>query len=418
MSVLTIEQISQMMRATRADFPILEQEVRPGVPLIYLDNAATTQKPLAVLQALDGYYRHINSNVHRGVHSFSEKATAAYEAARDKVRAFIGAASTQEVVFTRNATEAINLVAFSWSMWALRPGDTIVLSEMEHHANLVPWQMAAERHGAQVRYIPVTDNGRLDMEAYARLLSEGRVRMVSVAHISNVLGTINPASEIIRMAHAAGAYAMLDAAQSVPHMPMDVQALDADFIVLSGHKMLGPTGIGALYGKLNLLEQIPPFLTGGSMINRVTLEKTTFAEPPQKFEAGTPAIAQAIGLGAAIDYLNRIGLENVHQYEMAMARYAMEQLGQIDGLRVFGPPAEERAGLVAFTLKGVHPHDMSAGLDSAGIAVRAGHHCAMPLHNKFGLAATTRASFYLYNTTEEIDKLVDTLERVRTFFAR
>jgi cysteine desulfurase/selenocysteine lyase len=409
--------LSEVMEATRADFPILAQEVRPGVPLIYLDNAATTQKPLAVLQALDTFYRTINANVHRGVFAFSERATSAYEGARQKVQAFIGALHAQEIIFTRNTTEAINLVAHAWGGWALRPGDEIVLSEMEHHANLVPWQMVAERTGAQVRYIPIFEDGTLDLAAYRALLTSGRVRIVAVTHVSNVLGVINPVEAIIQDAHAAGALTMIDAAQAVPHMPINVQESGADFVAFSGHKMLGPTGIGVLYGRRDLLEAMPPFLGGGSMIRKVTLEKTTFADPPQKFEAGTPAIAPAIGLGAAIDYLNRVGLDAIHAHETALITYAMQRLSDIPGLRMYGPPPNNRAGLVAFTVAGVHPHDLAQGLDSAGIAVRAGHHCAMPLHDKFKLAATTRASFYCYNSLHEADKLVEAVVNVRNFFA-
>lgn len=410
--------ISPAMEATRSDFPILTQEVRPGVPLIYLDNGATSQKPQIVLQAMDQYYRMYNANVHRGVHAFSERATSAYEGARAKVRDFIHAAHAQEIIFTRNTTESINLVAYAWGMWALKPGDEIITTEMEHHANLVPWQMVAERQGAKVRYIPVTPDGLLDLDGYNKLLESGKVRLVSVAHVSNVLGTINPVDEITKRAHAAGALMMIDAAQSAPHMPLDVQALDVDFAAFSAHKMVGPNGIGVLYGKRAILNEMPPFLTGGSMISQVTLERTTFADLPQKFEAGTPAVAEAIGLGAAIDYLKGVGLDAIHQHETAMVNYAMQQLEEVPGLKVFGPGADKRAGLVSFTMQGVHPHDIAAGLDSAGIAVRAGHHCAMPLHDKFGIPATVRASFYLYNTPGEVDQLVRALSEVRAIFAR
>jgi len=402
----------------RADFPILAQTVRPGVPLIYLDNGATAQKPRHVIAAMSDYYERLNSNVHRGVHSFSEKATAAYEAAREKLRAFINAAHAREVIFTRNTTESVNLVAQAWGNAHLRPGDEILISEMEHHANIVPWHMAAERTGAIVRAVPITDDGRLDMDAYRALLSSGRVKMVALTHVSNVLGTINPARELAALAHAAGALIFLDAAQSAPHMTIDVREIDADFLAFSGHKMLGPTGIGILYGKLALLEAMPPFLGGGSMIDRVTLTKTTYAGLPQKFEAGTPAIAEAVGLGAAVDYLNAVGLEAIHAHEQAIIGYTLERLSEIAGVTVYGPTAEARAGLVAFTLRGVHAHDLSAGLDSAGIAVRAGHHCTMPLHDKLGIPASTRASFYLYNTFEEADKLVEAVEKVRAFFTR
>ncbi len=410
--------ISPVMESTRSDFPILAQEVRPGVPLIYLDSAATSQKPSVVIEAVDRYYRESNSNVHRGVHSFSERATAAYEGARVKVRNFINAASAQEIIFTRNTTESINLVAYAWGLWALKPGDEIILTEMEHHSNLVPWQMVAERQGAVIHYIPVTENGLLDLETYDRLLGSGRVKLVSVAHVSNVLGTINPVAEITRRAHAAGALMLIDAAQSAPHLALDVQGLDVDFAAFSGHKMVGPTGIGVLYGKRDILDAMPPFLGGGSMIKSVTLERTTFADLPQKFEAGTPAIAQAIGLGEAVDYLTEIGLGAIHAHEVALVGYAMNRLSQIPGLQILGPGADQRAGVISFTMKGVHPHDVAQVLDSAGIAVRAGHHCAMPLHEKFGLPATARASFYLYNTPAEVDQLVKALEKVRTLFAR
>jgi cysteine desulfurase/selenocysteine lyase len=406
--------------ALRADFPILTREVRPGVPLIYLDNAATTQKPNQVTDAIAAYYHEINSNVHRGVHSFSEKATAAYEAARDKVRGFIDAHTAREIIFTRNTTEAVNLVAHAWGTSpdiGLKPGDEIILTEMEHHANIVPWQIVAERQGAHVRYIPVFDDGTLDLETYDRLLNSGRVKMVAVAHVSNVLGTINPVAEIIHRAHAVGALTLIDAAQSVPHIGVDVRALDADFLAFSGHKMVGPTGIGVLYGKLPLLEAMPPFMGGGSMIDRVTLQKTTFAAPPQKFEAGTPHIAGAVGLGAAVDYLSHIGLDAIHAHEQALTIYAAERLAAIPGVRIYGPPADQRAGLLSFTLQGIHPHDMSQGLDHAGVAVRAGHHCAMPLHDKFGIPASTRASFYLYNTFAEADAFIQAVERTRQFFA-
>jgi cysteine desulfurase/selenocysteine lyase len=404
------------MEAARADFPILTQDVRPGVPLIYLDNAATSQKPRAVLQAMDDYYHSMNANVHRGVHSFSERATAAYEGARQKVCDFIHAASPHEIVFTRNTSESINLVAYAWGLANLKPGDEIVLTEMEHHSNIVPWQIVAERQGALVRYIPITPEGTLDMDAYAKLLTSGRVKMVAVTHVSNVLGTINPIAEIIKQAHAVGALALIDVAQSAPSMPVDVQALDADFAAFSGHKMVGPTGIGALYGKRALLEAMPPFMGGGSMIDRVTLEKTTYAEPPQKFEAGTPDIAGAIGLGAAVDYLNGVGLNAILAHEVALVTHAMEGLTQIPGFKFYGPAM--RAGLVSFTIQGVHPHDLAQGLDGVGIAVRAGHHCAMPLHDKLGIAATARASFYLYNTLEEAEAFVKAVDKTRAFFAR
>jgi cysteine desulfurase/selenocysteine lyase len=410
--------IDQRLVAARADFPILETEVRPGVPLIYLDNAATTQKPASVIAAMDDYYRHINSNVHRGVHTFSEKATAAYEGARRKARDFIHAPSTHEIVFVRNTTEAINLVAYAWGMANLKPGDEILVSEMEHHANIVPWQIVAGYTGAVVRPFSITDDGHIDLDAYSRALESGRVKMVAVAHVSNVLGTINPVAELAHRAHDAGALILVDAAQSIPHMPLDVQALGADFAAFSAHKMVGPTGIGVLYGRRALLDAMPPFQGGGSMIENVTFEKTSFAQPPTRFEAGTPAIAEAVGLAAAIDYLGAVSMEAIHAHERALIGYAMEGLSTIPGLRMIGPPPGERAGLVAFTLEGLHPHDLAQGLDAGGIAVRAGHHCAMPLHTKFGLPATVRASFYLYNTFEEADRLVEVVEKTRAFFTR
>lgn len=417
MSRLSVEDLTRQMAAYRADFPILAQMVRPNVPLVYLDNAATTQKPLPVLRAVEDYYTHMNANVHRGVHAFSERATAAYEAARHAVRDFIGAASSREIIFTRNATESINLVAYAWGQANLRDGDQILVSEMEHHANIVPWQLVAERTGAQVVPIPITDDGQIDQDVYERLLTSGRVRMVALTHVSNVLGTINPVAALIARAHAAGALVTIDGAQSAPHMPIDVRAMDADFFAFSGHKLCAPTGIGVLYGKRALLEAMPPFLGGGSMIDRVTFAKTTYADLPQRFEAGTPNISGAIGLGAAIAYLRNIGLEAIHAHEQTLIRHTMAGLAEIDGARMYGPSAEQRAGLVAFTLSGVHPHDLSAGLDQAGIAVRAGHHCAMPLHEKFGIAASTRVSFYFYNTLEEADHFLRTVTAVRRFFA-
>ncbi|MFQ3535372.1 MAG: cysteine desulfurase [Aggregatilineales bacterium] len=418
MSNLSLEHSTRQVAASRADFPILAQMVRPNVPLVYLDNAATTQKPIAVLRAVEAYYTQMNANVHRGVHSFSEKATAAYEAARDAVRDFIGAAGSREIIFTRNATEAINLVAHAWGLANLRPGDQILVSEMEHHANIVPWQLVAERTGAQVVPIPITQDGQIDQEAYGRLLRGGPVRMVALTHVSNVLGTINPIAALIEQAHAAGALVTVDGAQSAPHMPIDVRAMDADFFAFSGHKLCAPTGIGVLYGKRALLEAMPPFLGGGSMIDRVTFAKTTYADIPQRFEAGTPNISGAIGLGAAIAYLRNIGLEAIHAHEQALIRYTMAGLAEIAGVRMYGPSADQRAGLVAFTVDGVHAHDLSAGLDQAGIAVRAGHHCAMPLHEKFGIAASTRVSFYFYNTLEEADHFLRTVAAVQRFFVR
>ncbi len=357
------------------------------------------------------------TDVSRAVHMLGTEATEAYEGARRKLAAHLNVRAN-ELVLTSGTTFAINLVAYSWALPRLQPGDAILVTRMEHHANIVPWQIIAERQGATIKYIPVTDDGLLDLESYARLLESGRVKLVGVSHVSNVLGTINPVGEIIEQAHAAGALALVDAAQSAPHFHLDVRGLDADFVAFSGHKMLGPTGIGVLYGKHAALEAMPPFLGGGSMIRNVTFEGTTFADLPQKFEAGTPAIAQAIGLGAAIDYLLAIGLDAIHSHELALTQYAMEHLSQIPGLTIFGPDAAHRVGVISFTMKGVHPHDIAQWLDTAGIAVRAGHHCAQPLHNKFGLPATARASFYLYNTLDEVDRLVDSLNKARGIFTR
>jgi len=401
--------------AIRRDFPILNQVHHDDVPLVYLDNAATSQKPECVIRALDAYYRTYNANIHRGIHKLAEAATAAYEGARERVRAFINAASPREIIFTRNTTEAINLVAHSWARANLREGDVIVLSEMEHHSNLVPWQMLAAERGVRLEFIPITEDGHLDLAAFDRLL-ELQPRLVSVVHMSNVLGTINPIAEIVARAHAAGAVVLVDGAQSVPHLPVDVRALDCDFLAFSGHKMCGPTGIGVLYGKRALLEAMPPFLGGGAMIKRVYLREFRPNDLPWKFEAGTPAIAEGIGLGVAVDYLSKLGMAEVHAHEQAIVRYAMEQLSEIKGLRILGPSANERGGVVAFTVEGIHPHDISQVLDRDGIAIRAGHHCCMPLHDRLGIVASARASFYVYNTEEEVDLLVRSLYRAMDLF--
>jgi cysteine desulfurase/selenocysteine lyase len=399
----------------RADFPILGREVHPGAPLVYLDSTASSQKPLAVIQAMDDYYRNSNANIHRGIHVLAEEATALYEGARQKVARFINAPSHRQVIYTRNATEAINLVAYSWGRANLEPGDVVVLTEMEHHSNLVPWQMLASEKNLRLEFIPVDDQGLLDLGVYRTLL-ELQPRLVAFTHMSNVLGTINPAEEIIRLAHQAGALTLVDGAQSVPHFQVDVQALDVDFLAFSSHKMLGPTGIGILYGKKQLLDAMPPFLGGGDMIKRVHLRSFAPNEIPYKFEAGTPAIAEAVGLGAAVDYLNAIGMQEIAQHEQQIIQYALDRLEETPGVTVFGPPAAKKGGVAAFTLAGIHPHDISQILDSKGIAIRAGHHCAMPLHDKFNLPATARASFYLYNTTEEVDKLVEALYEVQKVF--
>ncbi|MGQ9502547.1 MAG: cysteine desulfurase [Anaerolineae bacterium] len=401
--------------AIRKDFPILHQSVN-GKPLVYLDSAASSQKPLAVIQAMDEYYRSYHANVHRGIYQLSEKATEAYEEARRKVARFINAHSWREIIFTRNATEAINLVAYAWGRRNITAQDKILVTEMEHHANLVPWQQLAAETGAYLAYIPLDEHFCCDMTAYETMLDE-HVKLVAITQMSNVLGTIVPVREFVTRAHAVGALVLLDGAQGVPHLPTDVRFLDVDFLAASGHKMLGPTGSGFLYGKRHLLEEMPPFLTGGEMIRRVTWEGADWNELPYKFEAGTPAIAEAIGLGVALDYLNRLGMENVRQHEVELTRYALERLSQVEGIRIYGPrQADMRGGAIAFNLDGLHAHDVAAILDREGIAIRAGHHCAMPLHQKLGVTATARASFYVYNEMAEIDRLVEALDTVRRLF--
>lgn len=382
---------------------------------MYLDSTATSQKPTRVLEAMDAYYHQNNANIHRGVHTLAEEATAAYEFARERIARFIGAASPKEVVYTRNTTESINLVAQAWGRANLRAGDLVVLTEMEHHSNLVPWQMLAAQLHLRLDFIPVTSDGLLDLDTYHQLLAQSP-KLVSFTHMSNVLGTINPAREMIAAAHAAGAVTLLDGAQSVPHFPVNVQELDADFLAFSAHKMCGPTGIGILYGKEKLLETMPPFLGGGDMIKRVRLTSFTANDLPYKFEAGTPAIAEAVGMGAAVDYLQEVGMEGIAAHEHALTEYALERLEEIPGVWVFGPSAEKKGGVTSFTLDDIHPHDIAEILDKHGIAIRAGHHCAMPLHEKFDLPATARASFYLYNTREEVDKLVEAIYDVKRVF--
>jgi cysteine desulfurase/selenocysteine lyase len=400
----------------RSDFPVLRREVRPGVPLVYLDSAATSQKPRAVLEAMQAFYELHNANIHRGVHRLAEEATELFEQARATVARFIGAPDPRQIVFTRNTTEAINLVAHAWGRSQLKAGDVILLSEMEHHSNLVPWQMLAAERGLRLEFLPVTDGGELDLTALPRLL-DLRPRLVAITHMSNVLGTVNPIDHIIRESHRAGAAVLVDAAQAVPHLPVDVGQLDPDFYAFSAHKMCGPTGIGALYARLDLLEQMPPFLGGGDMIKRVELRSFEPNTVPHKFEAGTPAIAEAIGFGAAAEYVAAAGREAIHAHEQALATYAMERLEEVPGVRVFGPPAERRGGVVSFTLDGIHPHDVAQILDGEGVAIRAGHHCAMPLHARLGLPASARASFYLYNTPAEVDTLVHGLYKVKEVFA-
>jgi cysteine desulfurase / selenocysteine lyase len=397
----------------RADFPILRREVH-GYPLCYLDSTATTQKPEPVLAAMDTFYRTTNANIHRGVYQLSEDATAQYEAARARIAAFINARGSREIIYTRNATEAINLVAASWGRANLGPGDAVLYTEMEHHSNLVPWQLIAAERGATLRHIPIDEHGRLVLDDLDRLLDG--VKIVAVTQMSNVLGTINPVAEIIAAAHRHGALVLIDAAQAVPHLPVDVQALDCDFLAFSGHKMLGPTGIGCLYGKRALLEAMPPYMGGGDMIRRVGLEHSTWNDLPWKFEAGTPAIAEAIGLGAAVDYLSALGMAHVRAHEQAIIAYALDRLATVPGLRVYGPPAAERGGVVAFSLGEIHPHDVASLLDQRGICIRAGHHCCQPLMERYDLPALGRASFYVYNSEADVDRLVEGLAFVREVF--
>ena len=399
----------------RKDFPILERQTASGARVVYLDSTATSQKPLAVIEAMNDFYRRSNANIHRGVHTLAEEATALYEGAREKIAKFINAASSRQIIYTRNTTESINLVVYTWARANLKTGDLVILTEMEHHSNLVPWHMLAAERGIELNFIPVTDDGLLDLDVYRRLL-ERNPKLVSFTHMSNVLGTINPARDIIRLAHDAGAVTLVDAAQSVPHLAVDVQSLDADFLAFSAHKMCGPTGIGALYGKSKLLESMPPFLGGGDMIKEVKLRSFRPNTLPHKFEAGTPAIADAVGFGAAVDYLTGIGMDAISAHEHAITGYALERFEEIPGVKVFGPSADKKGGVASFTLEGIHPHDVAQILDRDGIAVRAGHHCAQPLHEKFGIPATSRASFYLYNTKDEVDLLVNGIYKVKEMF--
>jgi len=410
------------VEAIRGDFPILSRTVH-GKPLVYLDSGASSQKPRAVIDAMSVYYQTTHANVHRGVYELSEEATALMEKARVKVARFLNARQAKQVIFTRNTTESINLVAYSWGSANIHAGDLIVLTEMEHHSNLVPWQLLAQRTGARLEFIPVTDDGQLQLDVYEQLLQQ-QPKLVAFTHMSNVLGTINPAKTMIAQAHAARAVTLLDGAQGVPHLPVDVQELDVDFLCFSGHKMLGPTGIGILYGKRDLLEAMPPFMGGGDMIRSVGLRNSTWNDLPWKFEAGTPAIAEAIGMGAAIDYLGALGMENVQRHEQAVTRYALEQLQAVPGITLYGPPptmhqgAAQRGGVVSFTVGDIHPHDLASILDQeAGVAVRAGHHCAQPLMERYGLAATARASFYVYTLPEEIDALVKGLKKAIEIFS-
>ena len=399
--------------ALRADFPILEQRVH-GHPLIYFDNGATTQKPRPVVAALRHFYECDNANVHRGLHELSTRATTAYEGARAKVARYLGAASADEVVFTRGTTEAINLVAQSWGEKNVRAGDVILLTEMEHHSNLVPWQLLAQRTGARLRFVPVREDGTLALEPLDALLTS-EVKLFAFTHISNSLGTINPVADLCRAARRVGAVTLVDAAQSAGHLPIDVAQLGCDFLAFSGHKMCGPTGIGALYARSELLAAMPPWQGGGEMIVSVSLETSTYKEGPHRFEAGTPNIAGAVGLGAAVDYLEAIGRDAVFQHDAKLARYAVERLSALPGMRILGP-LEQRGGLVGFVMEGIHPHDLTTFADQSGLALRGGHHCNQPLMKKFRLPGTTRASFYFYNTTDEIDRMIAILEAARRFF--
>lgn len=399
----------------RQEFPVLTREVRPGVPLVYLDSAATSQKPQAVIHSMNEYYQIRNANIHRGVHQLAEEATEAYETAREKVAEFINAPSPTQLIFTRNTTESINLVAQAWGRQNLQRGDRILLTEMEHHSNLVPWQLIAQALDLELDFVSVTDDGFLDLDHYQELL-ERDPKVVGLIHMSNVLGTINPVKEMVQQAQQRGAITVIDGAQSVPHLPVDVQDLGVDFLAFSAHKMCGPTGIGALYGRKALLENMPPFLGGGEMIKSVQLKSFKANDLPHKFEAGTPAIAEAVGFGAAVDFLSSIGMAFVAAHEQEIAAYALEKLAEIPGVRVYGPPAANKGAVASFSVQCAHAHDVAQILDSEGIAVRAGHHCAQPLHTRFNLPATSRASFYLYNTPEEVDLLVAGIHKVKDIF--
>jgi len=400
--------------ALRADFPILSTTVR-GKPLVYLDSAATSQKPRQVIEAVSDFYASANANIHRGAHFLGERATLAYEGAREKVARFLGASGPDEIVFTRGTTESLNLVANSWGRSTLGPGDEVLVTAMEHHSNLVPWQLLCEATGATLRAVPVTGAGELDLEVFEHCLSR-RPRLFAFTHVSNVLGTVNPVSELVTRARAAGAVTVVDGAQSVPHLPVDLRALGCDFFAFSGHKVFGPTGIGVLYGRRELLERMPPWQGGGSMIASVTLERSSFAPPPARFEAGTPPVAEAVGLGVALDYLEAAGIDDIGSWEAELLAYALDTVAMVSGVKVVGSP-RDRVGVLSFTVDGVHPHDVSAVLDDEGIAVRAGHHCAQPLMDCFGVPATVRASFSFYNTLEEVDRLGRALARVRRVFA-
>jgi cysteine desulfurase/selenocysteine lyase len=399
----------------RKDFPIFEQEFH-GKPLAYLDSAVTAQKPRQMLRAMQEFYETSYGNVHRGVYALSERATAAFEGARERIRALINAPAAREVIFTRNATEGLNLVAYAWGLNNLGPGDIVVVTELEHHSNFVPWQYVAKRTGADFRMIPLGDGGELDVDALDSVAEGGRLKVVANNLVSNALGTVNPVERLAAWAHERGAIMVVDAAQAAPHRAIDVQALGCDFLALSAHKMCGPSGVGAVWGRRELLEGMEPFNLGGHMIRKVQFEETTWGDLPHKFEAGTSPIAEAVGFGAAIDYLNDVGLDAIEQHEHELAAYALDRLAEIPGITLYGPPADRRAGIVSFNVEGVHPHDVSQVLDTEGVAIRAGHHCCQPLMQRLGVAATNRASFYLYTIPEEIDRLVQGLHKVRKVF--
>lgn len=410
MSITLLDELPLDVESLRGDFPILASEVHGGIPLVYFDNAATTQRPRQVIDAISTAYERQYANVHRGSHYLSDLSTELYEEARDVVQRFVNARRREEIIFSAGTTAAINLVARSWGDANLRAGDEVLLTEMEHHSNIVPWQQLAQRTGCDIKFLPITDDGQLVLDALDDFLTE-RTKLVSVVAVSNVLGTINPVSTIIRRAHEAGALVLVDAAQSAPHQATDVQAWDADFVAFSAHKMLGPTGVGVLYGREKILEAMPPFLGGGSMIHRVTLEGFTPNDIPNRFEAGTPPIVPAIGLAAAIKYLEQIGMDNIHRYERMLTRQACDMIGPFDGLRILGPTWDLRGGIVSFVFDDVHPDDLAKTMNEQGVAVRAGHHCAMPLHARLGVSASARASFYFYNTPEEVEKLGESLKK-------
>jgi cysteine desulfurase / selenocysteine lyase len=402
-------------RALRADFPILAQEIN-GKPLAYLDSAVTAQKPRQMLEAMTQFYETSYANVHRGVYSLAERATEAFEGAREKIARLVNAPSSRELIFTRNATESLNLVAYAWGLTNLGPGDGVVVTELEHHSNFVPWQYVARRTGADFRMIPLTESGELDLDALDGIAAQGEVKVVAANLVSNALGTVNPVDRLVAWAHDHGAIVVVDAAQAAPHRAIDVQALGCDFLAFSAHKLCGPSGVGALWGRRELLEAMEPFNLGGHMIKKVQFEETTWGDLPHKFEAGTSPIAEAVGFGAAVDYITGVGLEAIEQHEHELVSYALERLGEVPGITLYGPAPERRAGIVSFNMDGVHPHDVAQVLDWEGVAIRAGHHCCQPLMQRLGVAATNRASFYLYTLPEEIDRLAEGLLRVRKVF--